>query len=147
MASRTAFQKWLSAQRKRNDPVGDLARDVFADPDKPNFSSLDEWRQSVGNFAIPALEEAWADFHRGEPAKLRPDVAEVAFRVFQEAVREKPKTLPPRERTERNPDAVKRGSKGGKKGGKARAESLSPDQRAAVAKVAATARWRKGPEA
>jgi hypothetical protein len=33
-------------------------------------------------------------------AKLRPDVAETAFRVFQEAIGEAPKTLPPNERTE-----------------------------------------------
>lgn len=45
-------------------------------------------------------------------AKLRPDVAEVAFRVFREAIGEKPKTLPPNERTEKNADAVKRGAKG-----------------------------------
>lgn len=81
-----------------------------------------------------------------KPAKLRPDVAEVAFRVFQEAIGEKPKTLPPSERTkaDRNATGVKRGAKGGKKGGKARSDSLTPDQRAKVAKVAATARWRKG---
>ena len=42
----------------------------------------------------------------------RPDVAEVAFRVFQEAIGEAPKTLPPNERTEKNADAVKRGAKG-----------------------------------
>lgn len=76
-------------------------------------------------------------------SKLRPDVAEVAFRVFQEAIGEKPKTLPAGERTEKNPDAVKRGRKGGRKGGAARAESLTPEKRAKLAKRAAKARWKR----
>jgi len=81
------------------------------------------------------------------PAKLRPDVAETAFRVFQEAIGEKPKTLPPGERTEKNPEAAKRGKKGGQKGaakgGRARAAKLTDDQRAKGATNAALARWEK----
>lgn len=80
------------------------------------------------------------------PAKLRPDVAEVAHRVYLEAIGEAPKTAPPSERSEKNPEAVKRGKKGGKKGGKARAVALSPSERAEVARLAATARWRKAPD-
>jgi hypothetical protein len=76
------------------------------------------------------------------PSKLRPDVAETAFRVFQEAIGEKPKTLPPGERTEKNPEAVKRGRKGGAKGGSARAAGLTGKRRSAIAKKAARARWR-----
>lgn len=34
-------------------------------------------------------------------------------------------------------------SKGGKKGGKARAKALTPKQRAEIARVAAQARWKK----
>jgi len=78
--------------------------------------------------------------------KLRPDVAENAFRVYQEAIGEAPKTLPPSERTEKNADAVKRGRKGGEKGGKARAESLTPKKRTKIAKRAAKARWRRPPD-
>jgi len=74
-------------------------------------------------------------------AKLRPDVAEVAFRVMQEAIGESPKTLPPSERTEKNPIAVKRGRKGGTEGGAARARSMSKAKRTASAKKAAKARW------
>lgn len=80
-----------------------------------------------------------------KPAKLRPDAAEIAFRVMQEATGEAPKTPPPGERTEKNPDAVKRGRKGGAKGGKARASALSASKRAKIAKRAAKARWRKPP--
>ena len=39
--------------------------------------------------------------------------------------------------------AVRVGKLGGLKGGKARAESLSPGKRTAIAKKAAQARWRK----
>jgi len=41
--------------------------------------------------------------------------------------------------------AVQRGKAGGKKGGAARASKLSPEQRAEIAKIAATARWKKTP--
>ena len=41
----------------------------------------------------------------------------------------------------RNPHFVALGSKGGKKGGKARARGLSPQRRSAIAKKAAKARW------
>lgn len=78
-----------------------------------------------------------------KPAKLRPDVAETAFRVMQEAIGEAPKTLPPSERTEKNRDAVRRGASGGKKGGKSRANSLSKAKRSKIARKAATARWKR----
>jgi hypothetical protein len=78
-----------------------------------------------------------------KPAKLRPDVAEVAFRVFQEAIGEAPKTLPPSERTEKNKEAVRRGALGGKRGGKARSHSLTKTERAEIARKGAEARWSK----
>lgn len=43
----------------------------------------------------------------------------------------------------KNQHAVALGRLGGKKGGKARAEALTPDQRADIARLAATARWKK----
>jgi hypothetical protein len=77
-----------------------------------------------------------------KPAKLRPDVAETAFRVMQEAIGEAPKTLPPDERLEKNAEAVERGRRGGKRAAKTR-ETLTPEQRARGATVAALARWKK----
>lgn len=78
--------------------------------------------------------------------KLREDVAERAYRTLQEALGERPRTVPPSERTEdqRNREAVKRGSKGGRKGGKARAESLTVEQKQEAARRAAVARWSSG---
>ena len=75
------------------------------------------------------------------PHKLRPDVAETAFRVMQEATGQAPKTQPGE--GEKNPEAVERGRMGGKKGGKARASSLSEEERREAARLAARARWKK----
>lgn len=43
----------------------------------------------------------------------------------------------------RNSDATEFARKGGLKGGKARAQKLSPEQRAEIARLAADARWKK----
>jgi hypothetical protein len=48
----------------------------------------------------------------------------------------------PREKREKNPAAVALGSLGGRKGGKARAAKLTPEQRSEIAQKAAQARWR-----
>jgi hypothetical protein len=50
--------------------------------------------------------------------------------------------LPAPEPDKRNPHAVALGSMGGKKGGKARAKSLSPRKRSQIAKLAAQKRWK-----
>ncbi len=85
-------------------------------------------------------------FKDPDDAKLREDTAETASRTLQEAIGARPKTVvPPSERTdaEKDAQAVERGRKGGEKGGKARAEGMTEDQKAEVARLAATARWRK----
>jgi hypothetical protein len=45
--------------------------------------------------------------------------------------------------TNKNPNAVALGRLGGLKGGKARANKLTPEQRSEIAKKAAKARWGK----
>lgn len=79
------------------------------------------------------------------PDKLRPDVAETAFRTMLEATGQAPKTVPPAQRRVKNADAVERGRKGGKTGGKVRAEQLTPKQREEAAQMAAISRWKKAP--
>lgn len=59
-----------------------------------------------------------------------------AFRIMQEATGESDQPKPPK-----NPAAVALGRLGGKKGGKARAASLTPEQRKEIARKAAAARW------
>ena len=64
------------------------------------------------------------------------DFTQVAFRVAQQATRQapanEPKALPPK---------AAAGRKGGLKGGKARAEKLTPEERQLIAAKAARARW------
>jgi hypothetical protein len=74
--------------------------------------------------------------------KLRKDENELAFDTVRAMLGEAPRPMPPGER-EKNPEAVARGSKGGKKGGKARATKLTPEQRAESARRAANSRWSK----
>ena len=52
-------------------------------------------------------------------------------------------TSTPEEAPTKNPAAVALGRLGGLKGGKARAEKLTPEQRIDIAKKAAQARWNK----
>ena len=77
-----------------------------------------------------------------EPGKLHQDVNEIAFRTVQAAIGEAEKPVPPSERSdeEKDPEAVERGRKGGEKGGRARAEKLSPAERSSIARKASAAR-------
>ena len=67
--------------------------------------------------------------------KKEHDFAVNAFRVFQEATGEI------QEETKPDIDYSALGRKGGLKGGKARAEKLTPEQRHKIAKKAAEKRW------
>ena len=51
----------------------------------------------------------------------------------------------PARKHRKNPSAVALGRRGGLKGGKARAASLSPEERSEIAKRAAAARWKDKP--
>lgn len=64
----------------------------------------------------------------------------LASQIVSKATGEEP---PKAEESGKNPYAVELGRLGGKKGGKARAEKLSPEQRSEIAKKAAQARWKK----
>ena len=69
-----------------------------------------------------------------------PDPNQVAFRVVQQATGQIPKDEP--EKDEEN-TRITLGRLGGLKGGKARAEKLTPERRKAIAKKAAQKRWGK----
>jgi hypothetical protein len=74
-----------------------------------------------------------------ERSSKRPrDVNELAKRLVDEAVGESEPFDPA---AGKDPAAVALGRKGGLKGGKARAESMTPEQRSEAAKKAAAARW------
>jgi hypothetical protein len=71
---------------------------------------------------------------------LREDENERAYRLVQAMTGDGPRPEPPGTRA-KNPEAVARGRKGGKKGGKARADNLSPARRSEIGKQAARQRW------
>jgi len=64
------------------------------------------------------------------------DTNELAAFIVEQATRE-----PEEPFREKNPHAVALGRLGGLKGGKVRAEKLTPEQRKEIAKRAAHARW------
>lgn len=76
--------------------------------------------------------------------KKRPsDVNVLAYQIVQETTQEKPKESSPEPTKKKNPAAVALGRLGGLKGGKARAEKLSPKKRKQIASFAAKTRWSK----
>ena len=64
------------------------------------------------------------------PKRSGKDINEIATSIVSEATEK-----------EKNPYAVCLGRPGGLKGGKARAEKLTPEQRKEIARKAAKARW------
>lgn len=73
--------------------------------------------------------------------KKQTDINKLAYQIAAETTQEKEAS----ENTtkEKNPAAVELGRFGGLKGGKARAERLSPERRKEIAKKAARVRWGK----
>lgn len=76
--------------------------------------------------------------------KQEHDFSVRAFRVVQEATGQtEPETEQALPDKEKNFDPVALGHLGGLKGGKARAQKLTPEQRKEIARKAAQAKWRK----
>ena len=63
----------------------------------------------------------------------------IACRIVEEATADEPEQTDAK--PAKDPLAVELGRRGGLKGGKARAEKLTPEQRREIAKKAAAARW------
>jgi hypothetical protein len=72
----------------------------------------------------------------------KPDFAQNALRVLEQTIQEELSKPVPLSK-EKNPAAVSLGKLGGLKGGRARAEKLTPNQRKAIARKAANTRWSK----
>ncbi len=73
--------------------------------------------------------------------KKRPaDLNRLAASIVADATSEEPEPDP---YEGKNPAAVKLGRQGGRKGGKARAQKLTPEQRSEIARRAANARWQR----
>ncbi|MGA7577938.1 MAG: hypothetical protein ACLQUW_01375 [Desulfobaccales bacterium] len=78
--------------------------------------------------------------HSSKKPKRSRDLNVLASEIVQAATEGESET-PAKEDT-RNPHAVALGRLGGIKGGKARAEKLTPEQRKEIAEKAAKARWK-----
>lgn len=74
-------------------------------------------------------------FSMSTKSNPRKDLNETAFSIMQQATGEVEPAKPTK--------AQETGREGGLKGGKARAAKLTPEQRAEIAKKAATTRWEK----
>lgn len=72
-----------------------------------------------------------------DPAQLAKLIVDIATGEVEDRNETRPQA--------KNAAAVARGKAGGPKGGRARAEKLSPEQRAEIAKLAAQTRWKKSP--
>lgn len=78
--------------------------------------------------------------------KKRPaDISQLAYQIVQEATQGSQEPLQALAK-EKNPAAVALGRLGGLKGGKARAEKLSPKKRKEIARKAAKTRWAMKPK-
>jgi len=84
--------------------------------------------------------------------KVPTDISQLAKYICDITTTEEPSTIDCIEepitevRVEKNPAAVALGRLGGLKGGKARAEKLSPKKRKEIAQKAAKARWNQAPQ-
>ncbi|MGL4233647.1 MAG: histone H1 [Casimicrobium sp.] len=70
----------------------------------------------------------------------RKDLNTAAFAIMQQATGE----VVPEPIDEKKKAAQESGRRGGLKGGVARTAALTPEQRADIARIAASARWKKG---
>ena len=68
--SSATFLVWLAQQARRDDPVGDCARDMLDDPDWPQSATTFETARaylegvSASPKAIDALRLAWDEWQR-----------------------------------------------------------------------------------
>jgi hypothetical protein len=76
-----------------------------------------------------------------KPLKRPRDPAQLAKLMIDIASGEVPDREPTSEEQGKDPAAVKRGRLGGLKGGKSRAEKMSPEDRKSSARAAVTTRW------
>ncbi len=80
-------------------------------------------------------------------SKRQKDTQELARSILDAAVPDAEPKEASEPEPEKNPAAVALGRLGGLKGGKARAEKLTPEQRREIARKAAKARWKNKKDA
>lgn len=92
---------------------------------------------------LEADRDSWHHLFMPKRSSKDHDFATVARNIVEQAIGEKLDGSPLEDADKgKNLAAVALGKLGGAKGGKARAEALSPAKRKAIAKKAAAARWK-----
>ena len=106
-----------------------------------NFATEKEALYSAERF-IDRRQLVWQRKMTKTPSRPR-DLNQWAKRMVEIATGEASDMPPTPEEQGKDPAAVALGRKGGLKGGKARAEKMSPERRAEIARAAAHKRWEK----
>jgi hypothetical protein len=105
-----------------------------------NFATEREALYDADRF-IDRRETVWQR-KMSKPPKRPRDINQWAKRMVEIATGEVDDTPPTPEEQGKDPAAVALGRKGGLKGGKARAASMTPERRAEIARKAAQSRWK-----
>jgi hypothetical protein len=93
---------------------------------------------------LAPILESWHGEVMAKGSSSKRDFMQIAREVVEQAIGEHMDGSPLERPTDiRNPRFVALGSMGGRKGGKARARTLTPQQRSAIARKAAKARWKR----
>jgi len=114
----------LVTQARHAGEIELMARDLIAANDEVGPESFD--------LVLPDVDDRLI-----RPAKRPRDFKQLAKQIVGEATGQAEHVA-----DTRDPLAVELGRRGGLKGGKARAEKLSPERRSEIARKAAAARWR-----
>lgn len=68
--TKPTFRQYLTAQKDRDDPIGDLARDFLLDPRAKGLSSVESIEQQIRGVASASaqnsLDEALAEYRQTE---------------------------------------------------------------------------------
>jgi len=97
---------------------------------------------------VASAPNPWHDVLMAKRSGQKRDFMEVARGIVEQAIGEQMNGTPLENPIDtRNPNAVALGQLGGRKGGQARAKSLTPARRKRIAKEAAKARWAARPPA
>ncbi len=87
------------------------------------------------------LERSWYNRDMAKKPKRPRDANQLAKRIVDLTTGDPEEEKPSGEG--KDPAAVSLGRKGGLKGGRARANKLTAEERSEIARIAATARWKK----
>ncbi len=115
-----------------------------SNPHAPRYYETKADAYEAGLAQLERMKTTATDSGRQPKRKKRPrDANRLAKSIVDIATGEIEDREPTPEEQGKDPAAVSLGRRGGLKGGKARSQAMPPEQRSAIAKAAAKARWSK----